>query len=135
MRNPGTLIILTAVALCCVILVGATRSKKRFSTSDTVVFRVTSATPGQESRFEGTVAYSTTPPEYRHINGSTPFELELPSTSSLGAIVKAERDDVKLGVQLIQRGEVPKVKLSWASGRVVVVNFDQESGRSTVTGM
>jgi hypothetical protein len=125
---------LACVALGCVVLVGATRSKKRLPPPDTVVFRVTSAT-GQESRFEGTLAYSASRPEFRHIKGSTPFEMELPSTASLGAILKAERDDVKLGVQLIERGDVPKVRLHGASGRVVVVNFDRHGGLSSVTGM
>lgn len=134
MRNPGT-IILACVALACVVLVGATRSKKPLPSPDTVVFRVTSATPGQESRFEGTLAYSASRPEFRHIRGSTPFEMELPSSASLGAILKAERDDVKLGVQLIERGDVPKVRLHGASGRVVVVNFDRHGGHSSVTGM
>jgi hypothetical protein len=100
----------------------------------TLLFRVTSATQGQESKFEGTLAYSTVPPVYRLIGGRTPYELEIPNTNNIGAILKANDENVRLAVEVVERADSPKIKMRWESGHVVIVNIDQQ-GRSTMVGM
>ena len=110
------------LALACVSLPAAAQTA--VITPPMVTLRITSALPGQESSFEGTLAYAGPPAsEVRHIKGTTPFEVKVPDTYRIGAILKADREDGRLGIQIL--GPDTKLRASWNSGRIVIMNVDK----------
>jgi|SoiMethySBSTD1v2_1073268.scaffolds.fasta_scaffold69360_6 hypothetical protein len=125
-------IAILVLALVCVSLAAA-GPEPAATSPPMLTLRVTSATPGQESAFEGTLAYAAPVSEYRRIKGKTPFELKIPDSYRIGAILKADRDDVRLGIQLLDADA--KVRASWNSGRIVIMNVDKNTGQTEFAGL
>lgn len=116
------------LALVCASLTAAA-PEKAAPTAPMLTLRITSAIPGQESSFEGTLAYAGPPAsEFRHFKGTTPFEVKVPDTYRIGAILKADREDDRLGVQIL--GPDAKVRASWNSGRIVIMNVDKNKAQA-----
>ena len=120
MRNGSSAAFM--LVLACASLTAAAQTA--IITPPMVTLRITSALPGQESSFEGTLAYAGSPAsEFRHIKGTTPFEVKVPDTYRIGAILKADREDGRLGIQII--GPDTKLRAAWNSGRIVIMNVDK----------
>ena len=115
------------LALACASLTAAAQTA--IITPPMVTLRITSAMPGQETSFEGTLAYAGPPAsEFRHIKGSTPFEVKILDNYRIAAILKADREDGRLGIQILEPGA--KVRASWNSGRIVIMNVDKNKGQA-----
>ena len=124
MRINGSSVAFMLV-VACASLTAATQ--EAIITPPMLKLRITSAIPGQESSFEGTLAYAGPPvSEFRHIKGTTPFEVRVVDSYRVAAILKADRQDARLGIEIL--GPDAKVRASWNSGRIVIMNLDKTKG-------
>ncbi len=120
------------LVLACVSLNAAAQTA--IITPPMVTLRITSAIPGQEASFEGTLAYAGPPTsEVRHLKGTTPFEMKVYDNHRIAAILKADREDARLGVQIV--GPDTKTRASWNSGRIVIMNVDKNKPAAEFAGL
>lgn len=122
--------------LSAVLVVGAVHASVGWGTSEpeTWILRVTGAGSQDRVPFEGALVAVNTAETYRRISGRTPYEVQITATA-LHGLLRSKSDTERLKVEVLKVEGDTERQLSWVTGSVVVVEQDNDMGRSMVKGI